>query len=75
MPRAITIWGTVLEARRAAVSFTASGLRHRNVPQMVMALRVAARKRVYGVAALANGITIGCAPRLASIAFWPQRGV
>jgi len=42
---------------------------------MKLALRVEARKRVCGVAELANGITIGSIPLLAAIAFWPQREV
>ncbi|MFH1494449.1 MAG: hypothetical protein ABIG70_06605 [Pseudomonadota bacterium] len=42
---------------------------------MILALRIEARKRVCDVAGLANGMTIGCAPLLAAITFWPQREV
>ncbi len=51
-----------------------SGEQQRNVPPMVMAPRVAARKGVCFVARLAKGTTIGCAALRAAIPFSPQRG-
>jgi hypothetical protein len=51
-----------------------SGEQHRNMPQMVMALRVAARKRVRVVARLAKGMTRGCTLRLAAIPFCRNAG-
>jgi hypothetical protein len=46
----------------------------RDAPAKPPALRVAAKTRVCGVVGLANGIAIGRTLRLASIAFWRQRG-
>ena len=50
-----TGWGTVREARCAAVSFTASSSRQRNAPESPPSLRVATRKRVCCVAPLGKG--------------------
>ena len=75
IPRARASWGAVLGARRAVWSFQTSGEQQRNAPQLALALRVASRKRVCGVARLGNGTTIARASRLAAIAFWTQRGV
>jgi len=44
-----------------------------SAPKAVPALRVARRNGVCSVATLANGRTIGCAPRLASIGCATQR--
>jgi len=63
----------VLGASRAVWLFQTSGEQQRNARKAWPSLRVATQKRVYGVARLANGITIGCAPRLASIPFVLQR--
>ena len=73
IPRASAIWGTVLGASDAVWLFQTSREQQRNAPQMAPALRVGSRKRVCGVARLANGMTIGRAPLLAAIAFWTQR--
>ena len=63
----------VLDASRAVWLFQTSGEQQRNACKALPSLRVATQKRVCGVARLANGRTIGCAPRLASIAFVTQR--
>ncbi|OYZ27219.1 MAG: DNAase [Hydrogenophilales bacterium 16-64-40] len=55
------------------VSLTTSGLQHRDAPKATPARRVAAYSGVCGVARLANGTTIRCASRLASIPNTKQR--
>mgnify|MGYP000707553689 CR=1 FL=1 len=67
------IWDAIREARRAVVPPTTSGLRQRRAPKSPPSLWVGDSMRVCGVAKLANGTTIRCAPRLASIACCRQR--
>ncbi len=62
-----------LDGSRAVWLFQTSGEQQRRVRNAGPARRVCTQKGVCSVAKLANGMTIGCAPRLASIPFVYKR--